>query len=264
MSPFSITPGEGPLVAAAIHAGHDVRPEVLPHLAISEERRLHEEDPFTDELAEVAETRIVVPRSRFEVDLNRPPEKAIYRRPEDAWGITVWRNEPPAEVVARSMAIYESFYAAVEELLAAKLAEHGSVVVFDIHSYNHRRGGADGPVAGVEQNPEVNVGTGTLDRGRWGRLVDRFMSDLRVGGQRTGLGELDVRENVKFRGGYFPEWIHGRFGPHACVLAIEFKKTFMDEWTGEVDRTHLARLREALASTIPGVLEARAEITGVS
>jgi hypothetical protein len=28
----------------------------------------------------------------------------------------------------------------------------------------------------------------------------------------------------------------------------------MDEWTGEVDLSHLERLRTALASTIPGIV----------
>jgi hypothetical protein len=33
----------------------------------------------------------------------------------------------------------------------------------------------------------------------------------------------------------------------ACALAIEFKKVFMDEWTGESDDAHLSELRGALA-----------------
>ena len=31
-------------------------------------------------------------RSRFEVDLNRPREEAVYRVPEDCWGLDVWRG----------------------------------------------------------------------------------------------------------------------------------------------------------------------------
>jgi N-formylglutamate deformylase len=264
MPPFTISIGPGSLVAAAIHAGHEVDPDTLPHLAIDEPGRFREEDPFTDELVDVAATRIVGHRSRFEVDLNRPPEKAIYRSPEDAWGLEVWRGEVSEEVARRSMMTYDAFYGAVGELLEGKVREHGAVVVYDIHSYNHRRGGPDGPFAEAAENPEVNVGTGSLDRGRWGPLVDGFMADLRTGAHQAGLDDLDVRENVKFKGGYFPEWIHRRFGSDACVIAIEFKKTFMDEWTGEIDRTHLGQLREALAYTVPGVLDVRAAIAGKS
>jgi N-formylglutamate deformylase len=260
MQPFSITAGPGPLVASAVHNGHAVYPDTLPHLALGEPERLREEDPFTAELAGIAETRVIGGRSRFEVDLNRPPERAVYRTPEDAWGLHVWHGEVPEAVFERSMSIYRAFYDAVEHLLADKIRAHGSVVVYDLHSYNHRREGPDGPPADPQTNPEVNVGTGSLDRDRWGPLVDRFMADLRDGARRAGLDDLDVRENVKFQGGHFPRWIHGRFGSDACVLAVEFKKTFMDEWTGEPDRGHLRRLREALAYTVPGVLEARSAL----
>ncbi|MGH7502407.1 MAG: N-formylglutamate amidohydrolase, partial [Longimicrobiales bacterium] len=101
--------------------------------------------------------------------------------------------------------------------------------------------------------PDVNVGTGTLDRGRWSNIVDRFMSDLRVHPGRSG--ELDVRENVRFRGGYLTQWVHERFPAAGCGLAIEFKKTFMDEWTGVADAARVEFLHGALASTVEGVLE---------
>ena len=254
---FEIATGPGPLVAAAVHDGHAVHPETLAHVALPEAERLREEDPFTGRLTAVAPTRIVGRRSRFEIDLNRPPERAVYRTPDDAWGLDVWEAGVPDAVVERSMRVYESFYRAVEKLLTLKIREYGSVVVFDLHSYNHRRGGPGGPPADPEGNPEVNVGTGTLDRARWGGLVDRFMADLRAGAAGAGLPDFDVRENVKFQGGYFSQWVHETFGGAACVLAVEFKKTFMDEWTGRPDRAHLDRLQRALEATVPGVLDER-------
>ena len=254
---FDLSPGPGPLVAAAIHDGHAIHPDTLSHVALPEAERLREEDPFTGRLTSVAPTRILGRRSRFEIDLNRPPDRAVYRTPDDAWGLDVWGGTVPEAVVERSMQVYESFYDAVESLLSLKVQEFGSVVVFDLHSYNHRREGPDGPVADPEANPEVNVGTGTLDRQRWGPLVDGFMADLRLGATQAGLDDLDVRENVKFQGGHFSQWVHETFGSAACVLAVEFKKTFMDEWTGAPDRDHLAKLQAALQSTVPGLLEAR-------
>jgi hypothetical protein len=70
---------------------------------------------------------------------------------------------------------------------------------------------------------------------------------------------LDVRENVRFLGGNFCRWIHRTFPTKACALAVEFKKFFMDEWTGEVDRRQLQELRSALESTRRGLIEALAE-----
>jgi hypothetical protein len=50
-------------------------------------------------------------------------------------------------------------------------------------------------------------------------------------------------------------WIHRTFPESGCALALEFKKTFMNEWTGEVDDDRLGALARALASTLPGLVE---------
>ncbi len=250
---WNITVGDSPLVATAIHDGHEVRPEVAQWMALPEPERLREEDPFTASWTAVAPTRIVGRRSRFEVDLNRPREKAVYRRPEDAWGLKVWRDELPEDIVERSLEIYDTFYAEVREVLQDLERRFGRFVVFDLHTYNHRRDGADQPPADPEANPEVNLGTGTIDRARWGPLVDRFIKDLR---SFDFLGRrLDVRENVKFKGGNFSRWIHESFPESGCSLAIEFKKFFMDEWSGKLDRGKSDAIRRALEATAPGVLE---------
>ena len=245
--------GDGPIVATAIHDGHAVRPEVAERLALDDATRLREEDPGTGRLAEVAPTHLVALRSRFEVDLNRPRDRAVYQVADDAWGLVCWREACSQEVVARSLAQYDAFYAQLERILREREHRHGRFVVLDLHSYNHRRGGSDGPAADPELNPEVNVGTGSLDRARWGFLVDRFCADLaacEVRGHR-----LDVRENVKFQGGEMAAWIHRNFAATGCALAVELKKTFMDEWSGRFDEAHMAELGRALAATLPGLRE---------
>ncbi len=263
MDPFSILTGPGPLVATAVHDGHAADPDTQSRFALDDKGRLREEDPFTGEMAEVAPTQIIGRRSRFEVDLNRPPERAVYRTPDDAWGLTVWKDDLPETVVQRSMGLYDDFYEAVGKLLDAKVAEHGTVVVYDLHTYNHKREGPDGPLADPEANPEVNIGTGSLDA-RWRPLVKRFMRELKEGAQEAGRDDLDVRENVKFKGGHFSRWIHDRYGDAACVIAVEFKKTFMDEWSGEVDRAHLEQLKAALSHTVPGTLHSRVAVMAIT
>jgi N-formylglutamate amidohydrolase len=248
---WDIEIGDGPLVAAAIHNGHELRDEVAAALLLDESSRLREEDPYTAAWTQVAPTRIVARRSRFEFDLNRPRESAVYRKPEDAWGLAVWKQPPPDDLVSRSLALYDGFYTETEAVLAAKQKRHGKCVVFDLHSYNHRRDGPDGRPADEAANPEVNIGTGTMSRERWAPLIERFIADLRAFDFEGR--HLDVRENVKFRGGNLGRWTHGRFPESACVLSIEFKKFFMDEWTGAVDdKRHLA-ITSALRSTIAGV-----------
>jgi hypothetical protein len=92
-----------------------------------------------------------------------------------------------------------------------------------------------------------------MDRARWANLVERFMADLRA---YEFLGRsLDVRENVKFFGGHMSRWIHRTFPDRGCVLSIELKKFFMDEWTGEVDVDLLVEVLRALRGTVPGLCE---------
>ena len=146
-------------MATAIHHGHQVRPEIAERLALPEDKRLNEEDPFTGPFTEVAPTRIIVERSRFEVDLNRPRENAVYRRPEDAWGLRVWREDLPDDVCDRSLAIHDAFYETLHAILEEKERRYGAFVVFDLHSYNHRRDGPDASPQDPAENPEVNLGT---------------------------------------------------------------------------------------------------------
>ena len=247
------------LIAAAIHDGHEVRPEVARLLALPESDRLREEDPFTGAWTEVAQTRIVGCRSRFEVDLNRPRGKAVYRTPADAWGLRVWREEPGETFISASLAEYDAFYRYVHGVLTAAARRHGSFVVFDLHSYNHRREGPVGAPADPAANPEVNIGTASMDRTRWAPLVDRFIADLRRFDFRGR--HLDVRKNVKFRGGHFSRWVHEQFPDSGCALAIEFKKFFMDEWSGSLHPGEHQAILDGLRSTVPGVLEEVGRLT---
>jgi len=245
--------GEGPLVAVALHDGHEVRQEVARLLALPEADRLREEDPHTEEWTALAPTRVVALRSRFEVDLNRPRGEAFYRTPEDAWGLQVWKSPPSEDCIERSLAEHDAFYEEMGRLLREVEARHGRFVVFDLHSYNHRRSGPGGPPADAEGNPQVNLGTASMNRELWGPLVERFVRDLRA--FDFPGGNLDVRENVKFLGRAMPWFVHGTFPKTGCALAVEVKKFFMDEWTGELDEDLHGAVGEALASTVPGVLE---------
>lgn len=250
---WSVHKGDRPLFATALHCGHELRKELQRLLLLDETTQLREEDPYTDYLATVAPTRILPRRSRFEVDLNRARGEAVYLRPEDAWGLELWREPPDEEVIEHSLEEYDAFYAEVKQLLDALEYHYGRFVIFDLHSYNYRRGGPDAPPEDPATHPDVNVGTGTLDRTRWGPLVDRFIADL---SRFDFLGHhLDVRENVKFRGRQFAAWVHGNYPETGCVLSLEFKKFFMDEWSGEVEVEQLQALHDALRSTLPGIAE---------
>lgn len=255
---WNLTIGDNPLVATAIHNGHDTSPEIAELLGVDESFRLREEDPFTGEWTKAAEIQFIAFRSRFEVDLNRPREKAFYMNPEDAWGFNIWKRQPSSEIVQRSLRQYDEFYQEMEDLFTDLVRKFGFFFVFDLHSYNHRRNGPTAQISDPEANPEVNIGTGSMDREFWSSVLDRFIADL---GNFNFLGRnLDVRENVRFRGGNFPRWVHRTFPRRGCALAIEFKKFFMDEWTGVPDMQQVKALGDALQSTVPGVLEELAKL----
>ncbi|MBU0473051.1 MAG: N-formylglutamate amidohydrolase [Bacteroidetes bacterium] len=245
--------GNKPLAVTAIHNGNLLRKDIAEKMLISKIERLREEDPFTGELTSIGETRIIANYSRFQVDFNRPRNKAIYIKPEDAWGLNVWNEKPTCEIIESSLREYDAFYAEAKRIFSKMEENFGYFVVFDLHSYNHLREGRDGLPADPELNPEVNIGTGTVNKEIWAPLVNRFISDLK---NYNYFGRsLDVRENIKFKGGQFSKWIHETFPQSGCSLSIEFKKFFMDEWSGIPDLAQLQEIRMALESTVPGVLE---------
>jgi len=103
------------------------------------------------------------------------------------------------------------------------------------------------------------VGTGTLsDRRRWASVIDRFIGDL--SNVDFPGRKLDVRENIKFRGGHFARTLHAAFPEQVVVLSIEFKKFFMDEWTGEPDHRQIEAIGTALQATTSGVLKELARL----
>lgn len=245
--------GDGPLLGLAVHAGHEIRPELLPWLAIDEATRFREEDPYTDYWTLALDSQLLTRRSRFEVDLNRPASEAICVQPGDCWNLQVWKGPIPGELQRRSLAEHAAFYQELERVCKMLERRFGRFVVFDLHAYNHRRWGADGPVADPALNPDVNIGTGSMNREFWAPLVDRLIADAR----RFDFAgrQLDVRENINFRGRHVAEFVHGRFPGSGCVPAIEVKKFFMDEWTGRADSLQVQALLELFRSLVPGILE---------
>lgn len=242
-----------PVLATAVHNGHDLRPDIAAVIALDEATRLREEDPYTGWVASRFETRAVVHRSRFEVDLNREPDRAVYRSPQDAWDLAVW-DRPLTEVqVAESMRLYERFYAELASILDNLLSKFGGFILYDIHSYNHRRAGPDARPGPVADNPTVNLGTRSLPE-RWKPVADTFVEVVR---RSTLDGDaLDVRENVRFEGGHLARWVHERYGDSGFALPIELKKVFMDEWTGKLDAGQLDQLGDALVSSVDPVRKA--------
>ena len=245
---WTMTRGPRPVIATAIHDGHELRPAVADAMHLADADRLREEDPFTGQAVTGVPTHIVVHRSRFEFDLNRAADTAVYRTPEQSWGLRVWRSEPAEPLVAGSLAIHAAYYRMLGALLDGIVEEHQRFVLIDVHSYNHRRDGPDGDAMPQDEAPDINIGTFSMPRADWAFLLDPLMEEMRrfdFNGRK-----LDVRENVAFQGkGEQTRFVHERYPRRGCAIALEFKKFFMDEWTGEPDPAELSAMRDFITHT---------------
>lgn len=268
--PLAISPGaddlwsvhraDSPLIGTSIHNGHSVRDELLAQMELDEPGRLREEDPFTEYTIRDVPNRVVFHRSRFEIDLNRARDGAVYLTPEQAWGLKVWRETPADDLVTRSLGVHDAYYAMLDQMLGDIANRFGQFVLLDIHSYNHRRSGPDGEATPEEKAPTINIGTFSMDRARWAHVLDPFIEHLRS--YELNGRSMDVRENVAFDGkGEQTRFVHANFAQSGCAIAVEFKKVFMDEWTGAPDTEVLRLLRRMIAESLPvleSALKARA------
>ena len=235
-----------PFIAVALHDGHFIDAQLRPFLLLDEQGRSREEDPYTWYMIEhLPITKIRVHASRFQTDLNRTKDKAVYQTPGDAWGLEVWNNLP-AKQINQLHGNYDIFYNAVYKLIDATIETHGFVVILDVHSYNHRRESAEkqSPPA---THPEINLGT-AYNTDSWKELFTSyaaFISSYNLMGQKT-----DARENIIFKGGGFAQQLIKKYGDKCGVLSIEFKKTFMDEWTGVADIEHVLEIKKLLSASL--------------
>ena len=245
---WTVQSGPGPIVATAIHDGNLLRPEVAAAMKLADLDRLREEDPFTGQAIIDVPTHVIVHRSRFEFDLNRGADGAVYETPDQAWGLDVWTDRPDRPLVERSLALHADYYRMLGDLLDGVAARHDRFILIDVHSYNHRRDGPDGAPTAQADAPDINIGTFSMPRDEWAFLLDPLMEAM-AGFDFNGR-RLDVRENVAFQGkGEQTRFVHERYPGKGCAIALEFKKFFMDEWSGQPDPAELAAMRRFIAFT---------------
>lgn len=244
---YEIHKADSPIIALALHDGHYIPSDILLNIKLKEHERFREEDPYTAYMADLPVNKVVVNTSRFYVDLNRAEDQAIYKHPEDAWGLQVWNEELSKDIEKEQMAYYHQFYSEIKTLIQSTIQNFGHFIILDIHSYNHRRDHPD-IEAPSESNPEINIGSKYNDP-KWNIPTNNFLDYLSTS---TIKGHSpDVRKNVKFKGGGFSQWVNQHYSEHGYVLSIEFKKTFMDEWTGRGNILHIQDIRRVLIDSIP-------------
>ena len=156
-----------PFVCGAVHDGAQFRPSLWENCLHSTYERWYEEDPCTKQMVQSMPIVISGRDSRFEYDLNRPPETAIF---DTAWGKQLWRNPLAEEEKTQSLAKHQNFYRIVHALIQKLEQLHQKVIVFDMHSYNWKRWDREVPV--------WNLGTSNINNDRFGDIVEEWRKTL--------------------------------------------------------------------------------------
>jgi uncharacterized protein (TIGR02421 family) len=223
-----------PVVCTAIHAGSRLRDELVKHCLLTKEQRRFEEDPFTDDMIASQPITLVGLDSRFEYDLNRAMSLSTYYR--SAWEQKVWTKPLSSKQRSTSQEKHAVFYQIYSALIEKLESMFGLVIVFDMHSYNHKRI--------TKSTPVFNIGTAQIDNERWGRAAERFLLELR----KIELPNILVtaEANSVFEGrGYLIAHTNAKFD-RTLVLPTEVKKVFMEEEDGTLYPLVLEALQSGL------------------
>lgn len=207
-----------PYACGAVHDGHQFRKELWDNCIHTEYERWYEEDPETKNMVNTHPIVIACCDSRFEYDLNREPNNAVF---VTAWGKDLWK-EPLSEVMkAKSLQKHTNFYKVVHALIETLESKFGFCTIYDMHSYNWKRWD--------REVPTWNLGTSNIDNDRFGDVIETW---------RESLSEIQFPNNIKstalindtFQGnGYFLKYITKNF-KNTLVLATEIAKVYCDEY----------------------------------
>jgi len=238
-----------------LHSGHRVRPDILEILSVGEQDRFREEDPYMDRFIKDFPIQLIARDSRFEYDLNWEIEKAIYSAGSKKWGLNVWKRELNQKERSLSLAKFGEFHYLLDLITEFLLKQGRQALIFDMHSFCYQREAKQ--LWYKDEMPEINLGTKALRRDHFAPLLDKLMAELshtEVNGQR-----MRVAENVLFPGGYVSRKYSRLYPEQVLVLALEFKKIFMDEWTGEIFRDPLGSLIASFMNAAKAIIPFDAE-----
>jgi len=233
-----------PYIAVAIHAGHHVRKELLPFMALDSGQRRFEEDTATDLMIKDLGNAVWALESRAVYDLNRPRDMALPLTPEKFWGTRVYKTQPTPEMNQKSLDSYDSFYRFIKTCIASMLNRFGLCIVYDIHSYNISRQQAKG----IESPPVFNLGTALLDKSKWGEAIELWLEQLRTI-SLPGM-ETSVAQNHVFYGkAEFCRQLC-RMDDRILVLPTEVSKVYMDEKKGNIFPDVILALKTGLKKAV--------------
>lgn len=228
-----------PYACGAVHDGHQFRKELWKNCLHSEYDRWYEEDPETKNMVISHPILIAGCDSRFEYDLNRDPENAVF---DTAWGKQLWKEPLPENEKEKSLERHSNFYKVVHALISKLESKFGVCIVYDMHSYNWKRWD--------REVPTWNLGTANINSNRFGNIALDWSTKL---GQMVLPNDIKStsRINDTFQGnGYFLKYITQNF-TNTLVLATEIAKVYCDELTGIIYPEVVYSVEKQLKELIP-------------
>lgn len=132
---------------------------------------------------------------------------------------------------------HDLFYSLLSYIAEFFLENNSRAIFFDMHSYNWKER------SNQEKLPDVNLGTEFIDKEKHREIISIWIEELEkieIQGRH-----LVVEENALFKGGFLTRFISKTY-PDIAVLCSEFKKIYMDEDTGEIDKEIMEALKKGI------------------
>ena len=208
-----------PYICTAIHNGSNIRAELSNKIALDDYERWYEEDPHTADFIASMPITLVGNDSRYEYELNR--KEPVY---DEAWGKQVWKKPLSKKELRVSAQKHENYYKVTHALIEKLEDLFGASLVYDVHSYNHKRWDRDVPV--------FNIGVEKIDTEKYAKYINNWKEEL----EQIELKDITVKaelNDVFYGRGYNLEYITKNFN-NTLVLATEISKIYCDEKTGEI------------------------------
>ncbi|WP_299123136.1 N-formylglutamate amidohydrolase [uncultured Winogradskyella sp.] len=207
-----------PYACAAVHDGHQFRRDLWDNCLHTAYDRWYEEDPETKNMVISHPILIAGCDSRFEYDLNRTPEEAVF---ETAWGKQLWKQPLSEAEKKESLKKHTNFYKVVGALISKLEEKFGVCIVYDMHSYNWQRWD--------REVPTWNLGTSNIDNERFGEQIESWRKALTSIRLPHGIKQTAEINNTFYGNGYFLKFITNNF-KNTLVLATEIAKVYCDEY----------------------------------
>ena len=223
----------------AVHDGHQFRKELWDNCLHTTYDRWYEEDPETKNMVISHPIVIAGCDSRFEYDLNRGPEDAVF---DTAWGKKLWRQPLSEDMKQKSLQKHHNFYKVVHALIAKLEEKFGVCIVYDMHSYNWKRWD--------REVPTWNLGTSNVDNDRFGETIELWRQDLSEFSFPHNIKSTAKINDTFFGNGYFLKYITKHFR-NTLVLATEIAKVYCDEYEYVIYPEVVAAVEKQLRERLP-------------